>query len=375
MPRYLLLALSALMFTVPLGGEDSSLESVARWNGFLREQADVSALFAAGLSEDQNHPGALDFFTEALLLLPEGERWDVRRAEYTRRLGKAVEALENIKGIESEDRRYLREAAEEFTKRPSKKRPGEAVGFHPLRLKTIIVPKIEFKDTPFLDALDQIENWSRELDPEGVGLDINVEEGIMSAPDSQKVAIFLRLYDVPLDEALRYTCSLAQTRYMIEDHSIRVERITSHSSELPTFSIPVEGPAFAPVSGNVKGHLEERGFSFPHSGSAVYSHEKRELFVKVLESQIPGIVLWLRREGALRDEEDVYLRGIARIARAKAYEKETLLAASENRYREALGYFAWLEKNVAALLPSVKSGLSVVPIHSRNPRCAPRAAA
>jgi len=339
------LTLLALLAAFGVAQVDSYGQDGTPWNDFLRKHADVSALFAASLSQGGNYPGAADFFTEALRLLPGEERWDARRAEYARRLVAAAEGLETVENLSLEDRRYLMEAAAEFTREARVKPPAEALGFHPLGLHTISIPKVEFSGTPFLEALDQIERWSREFDPDGVGLKIEIEEGIKLTPNLGKMMITLRLPEVTLAEALRYTCTLAQTKYTVEDQSVRVEMISSRSSELPSYHIPVEGSAFAPLSGSVKSHLEERGFSFLQGGGAYYDHGKRELFVKARESQIPGMVLWLRIEGTLRDEEDVHRRGLARMARAEAYGLENLTAASESRYREALGYFVWLEEN------------------------------
>ena len=344
MLRSYFIVLLVFIGTWRLDGGGDTAEKQAELNRVLRKHADASALFAASLSRYGNHPGAVDFFTEALCLLPGDERWATRRAEYTRRLAGALEDLGKVNDLDVEDRRYLMEAAAEFTKEPPKKPPVGPVGLHPLRLQTILIPKIEFREIPFLEALGQIEQWSREFDPDGMGLEIEIEEDIKLAPDLRKATITLRLSQVALAEALRYTCSLAQMRYTIEEQSVRVERISYPLTDLPNFFMPVDGSAFSPVSGNVKGHFEERGFSFPQGGGAVYDHEKRELFVKTLESQIPGIVLWMRREGTLQDEEDVYRRGLARIARADAYRMDNLTAASEDRYREALGYFVWLEK-------------------------------
>lgn len=309
----------------------------------LRQWSDDRAFFAMGLAEKEDDPGAVDFFTEALRLLPEDDKWDARRAEYAHQLAEVVKGLERIEGLEPEDRQHLMAAAEAFT-RGSR---SNVAGFHPLRLKTIIIPKVEFIDTPFSEALDQIAKWSRDFDPEGVGIEIERKFAIAGAPFAiGEAPIFLRLSNVPLEEALRYTCSLAEARYVIGDQSVLVEpRTAPPLTELPSYLIRVEAPLVTPLNGDARSSLEERGFSFPQGGGAIYVPGEGALFVKVKEEQLPGIVLWLRAEETFRDKAAVYRQGIARMARAEVYAKENLMAASEDRIREALGCFVWLERN------------------------------
>lgn len=110
------------------------------------------------------------------------------------------------------------------------------------KMKEIRIPSIEFRDTPLVNALEFLQQRSVELDVEtkdrakkGVNVILDGEGG------NTDVRITLRLTDVPLSEAFRYTASLAQAKFEIEPHAVRiffpksdgksVEEPTEHSVE------------------------------------------------------------------------------------------------------------------------------------------------
>lgn len=101
------------------------------------------------------------------------------------------------------------------------------------KIREIIIPSVEFSETPLQEALAQLEKDSETFDPDGEGIRISVEtleeftndsrtegdtfgfeageggNGVLSTP------VTLRLSNVPLSEALRYTFALAQLRYHV----------------------------------------------------------------------------------------------------------------------------------------------------------------
>ncbi|MCF6314570.1 MAG: hypothetical protein L3J39_19130, partial [Verrucomicrobiales bacterium] len=79
------------------------------------------------------------------------------------------------------------------------------------KLKNIILPKVEFQDTPLKEALATLQEQSAEfdvqaIDPATKGVNFNLSESVKGAEDE---GITLNLSNVPLVTALKYTSSLA----------------------------------------------------------------------------------------------------------------------------------------------------------------------
>lgn len=91
------------------------------------------------------------------------------------------------------------------------------------KLKSIILPSLEFQETPLEDALSFLQQRSVELDPDpdvaakGVNLVVDVGENYEEIAETP---ITLRLSNVPLAEALRYTTALARLEYDTEPHAV-----------------------------------------------------------------------------------------------------------------------------------------------------------
>jgi hypothetical protein len=107
------------------------------------------------------------------------------------------------------------------------------------KLETIIVPSVHLQDTPLSDALEFLQQMSVELDSaeanpqlKGINLILNMpslndqypfgggfDAGGGSAIDTP---ITLKLTNVPLGEALRYTCSLAGLEYQVGPNAVTI---------------------------------------------------------------------------------------------------------------------------------------------------------
>lgn len=100
------------------------------------------------------------------------------------------------------------------------------------KLKSITIPSIEFADTPLEDALKFLQQKSVELD---TTTEIAGEKGfniVGDLGDSKDTKITLRLTNVPVVEAIRYTTSLAQLTYSVEPHAVVILREESASFEV-----------------------------------------------------------------------------------------------------------------------------------------------
>ena len=83
------------------------------------------------------------------------------------------------------------------------------------KLKTIIVPKVDFEQTPLKEVLTFLLEQSRLHDPEKKGVNFIVRD-----PSVLDKPITLKLTNISLMTALQYACSLSSLRYTIEKHCV-----------------------------------------------------------------------------------------------------------------------------------------------------------
>ncbi|MDB3939696.1 type II and III secretion system protein [Verrucomicrobiales bacterium] len=220
------------------------------------------------------------------------------------------------------------------------------------KLKTINLPSVEFADTPLSDALDFLQQRSVELDinesdPTKKGVNIVLDVGILgggggAAPAApagvddgfgfgggggapagggggggvSDTLITLRLTNVPLAEALRYTTSLAQLKYKVEPQAVLVVPLSTPDADIftnvyvvpPTFlstdaggaggggggaaadpfADPVEtgGGGLRAGRPTAKSVLENAGITFGPGATAIYNGSTSQLIVKNTQDQM-----------------------------------------------------------------------------------------
>lgn len=220
------------------------------------------------------------------------------------------------------------------------------------KLKTINLPSVEFAETPLSDALDFLQEKSVELDisesdPTKKGVNIVLDAGILgggggAAPAApagvddgfgfgggggapagggggggvSDTLITLRLTNVPLAEALRYTTSLAQLKYKVEPQAVLVVPLSTPDADIftnvyvvpPTFlstdaggaggggggaaadpfADPVEtgGGGLRAGRPTAKSVLENAGITFGPGATAIYNGSTSQLIVKNTQDQM-----------------------------------------------------------------------------------------
>jgi general secretion pathway protein D len=216
------------------------------------------------------------------------------------------------------------------------------------KLKTIILPSVEFAETPLQDALEFLQQRSVELDVQeqditkkgiNIVLDAELASGggggaAAPAPEGDDggfgfaggggglaggggiggTLITLRLTNVPLAEALRYTTSLAQLKYKVEPQAVLVVPLSRPDADLftnvyvvpPTFLSTDAGggggggaapadPFADPVDqggGVLKGRrtakdiLASAGITFDGGATAIYNASTSQLIVKNTQDQM-----------------------------------------------------------------------------------------
>jgi len=197
------------------------------------------------------------------------------------------------------------------------------------KLKNIILPTVEFRDTPLRDALEFLTQKSAEFDrtepdpsKKGVNLIVQAAPAASGPPafddpssGSSSIAdtpITLKLSNVPLVEAIRYTTALAQLKYKVEPHAVVVVPLSTPDSDLYTnvYQVPptflnaggsgdggASGPVdpFAPDAGggaalsarpDARQILERAGVTFGEGSSAVYNPATGQLIVRNSQDQM-----------------------------------------------------------------------------------------
>lgn len=218
------------------------------------------------------------------------------------------------------------------------------------KLQEIVLPEVRFDNTPLSEALAQLEAKSRELDPtapvDGLkGLNIVMRAGLSGGNlgfegetlDGEEVSvedtpITLKLTDVPLSEALRYTTELARLKYKVEPHAVAVVPVTELSDDLHTqvFHVPptymeswtssgggASADPFAALADSDPGSevlkakksakdiFEEAGVTFPRGSSVTYNESTGQLIVRNTEDQLDLIDAYTSTLGAGTSEMEM----------------------------------------------------------------------
>ncbi|RYD35730.1 MAG: hypothetical protein EOP87_06830, partial [Verrucomicrobiaceae bacterium] len=145
---------------------------------------------------------------------------------------------------------------------------SSGVAYITQKLRTIIIPRIDFEDTTVEEAVDflrmrSVELDTLELDPARKGVNFIVRrprpvaaaapaadgsapvDALAAAPDPSTIRIpQLRVTNVPLQTALQYICDAAKLRFKIDDFAVTLvpQNETGEDFFMRTFSVP---PDFA----------------------------------------------------------------------------------------------------------------------------------
>lgn len=172
------------------------------------------------------------------------------------------------------------------------------------KLRTLIFPQVDFSGVTLDEVAELLRVRSRDLDPQGrgVGFVLNVP------PEARNKPISLNLFNVPMEEVLRYVSEMVGITYKVDEHAVifvsiseRDSAITSRSFRVPPDFIqnaPVGDPAAAPAADpfaqppaggggglvvrrmGAKEFLEARGVSFPEGTSASFNSATSTLMVR-----------------------------------------------------------------------------------------------
>lgn len=179
------------------------------------------------------------------------------------------------------------------------------------KLRSLIVPDVEFVETPLQEALVLLSNRSRQLDPlgEGVNIVLRVKDAAMG---SKPVTMSLR--GAPLETVLDYLGRLSGTTHRVDGFAVAVVPLGDVSTSgliTKTYRVPpsflsetamatdqASGDPFAapadgkPATGTIqprlgaKAFLEKNGVSFTPGAAAQFNADTSTLIVRNTQDQL-----------------------------------------------------------------------------------------
>lgn len=186
------------------------------------------------------------------------------------------------------------------------------------KLRTLIFPRVDFAGATLDEVAELLRVRSRDLDPQGKGVSF-----VLSVPpESRNKPVSLNLFNVPMEEVLRYVSEMCGVTYKVDDHAVifvsiseRDSTITSRSFRVPPDfiqSAPAGDPAAAapadpfaaqaPAGGGLtirrmgaKEFLEARGVTFPEGTSASFNSATSTLTVRNTLANMEMIELFVEQ--------------------------------------------------------------------------------
>ncbi len=170
------------------------------------------------------------------------------------------------------------------------------------KLRTLVFPRVEFSGATLDEVTELLRVRSKDLDPQGAGISF-----VMNVPpESRSTPISLDLFNVPVEEVIRYVTEMTGVSYKVDDNAVvfvsqseRENSMISRSFRVPPDfiqSAPVTDAGAAPTDPfaqsapaggaltirrmTAKDFLEARGVTFPEGTSAFFNKATSTLTVR-----------------------------------------------------------------------------------------------
>jgi len=211
----------------------------------------VQELFAE--AEQFRRTGQWDEATERLREILAIDKYNIAATKQLERIDKQEEEYDNHARLETRDE-MLRQVEEHWYEEITNKSENpQAQASQPdlVRetnfsleedLKNIYV-SLDFNSATIEEATNFLSVESKRLDPSHKGVNFIIQ------PDASSTAkpVTLTLNNVPLGEALRYVCQLANVKYKVQDYAISIVPFTANDQDLISRTFIVQ-PSFVALS-------------------------------------------------------------------------------------------------------------------------------
>jgi general secretion pathway protein D len=303
--------------------DTSTLGNPAVTPKFVDKVNHVQQLFAE--AEQFRRTGQWDQATERLREILAIDKYNIAATKQLERIDKEEEEYDNHARLETRDE-MLRQVEEHWYEEITNKadNPTAQAGQPELVRQTNfsleedlrnIYLSLDFNNATIEEATNFLSVESKRLDPNHKGVNFIIQP---EASSSAK-PVTLTLNNVPLGEALRYVCQLANVKFKVQDYAISIVPFTANDQDLisrtfivqPSFvalstagiigsattsiiggssagggsgdrPLPTDTAAAAPSEGagdTVRTALGNKGIKFPPGASAVYTPSTGELTV------------------------------------------------------------------------------------------------
>ena len=86
------------------------------------------------------------------------------------------------------------------------------------KLQNLVSPKVVFDEVPISSAISQLQQLSKELDPEQTGVEIVIDNTV----DPAEKTVTMKAENLPLGAAIKYICKMTNLKYKIEADGVIV---------------------------------------------------------------------------------------------------------------------------------------------------------
>lgn len=176
------------------------------------------------------------------------------------------------------------------------------------KLRTMIVPKVDFAGASLEEVVEFLRVRSRDLDPTGKGVDFVLN----LPPETSGATIDLAVTNMPMEEVVRYCADKVGAAFKVDEFAVKFVSLTESSTEffVRTYRVPPgfieSAPAAAaaapvdPFAANAAPagggaairrltaleFLEARGVAFPEGATANYNLSSNRLVVRNTASNL-----------------------------------------------------------------------------------------
>ncbi len=201
------------------------------------------------------------------------------------------------------------------------------------KLQSLIMPSVEFSDTPLKQALDFIAHRSKALDEaDGQGISL-VLSG--DPEDVESIRISLKLTNAPLGEVLRFTVELAGMAYAVQPNAVLVadREDAGKSADAPSPETPAAKAAKVEIEKKLNSIIVPsiEFIETPLSAALEFLvHRSAELDVATTDPTRKGVNVILSGGGVASDETQISLK-LTNVSLADAFRYTAELAGLELR--------------------------------------------